>query len=94
MSDYKRKNAIRLREIVLRGYQGYIDTSKAAKMLNVSRPSLSNLLNGKSELSLEMAFKIQAIFRYNALELLKMQLTDKYDDFITGKGLRAEGFND
>lgn len=80
MNTYKRKNAVRLRGIILDGVHGKINIKTAADMLKIGRPALSNLLNGKSELSIELAKKIEYIFRYKGLSLLQWQLTDKYKE--------------
>ncbi len=50
-----------------------------AKILNVGRPALSNLLNEKSTLSPRMAARFEKAFELNSLELLDMQT--KFDDF-------------
>ena len=50
-----------------------------AKILNVGRPALSNLLNEKSSLSPRMAARFEKAFDLNSLELLDMQT--KYNDF-------------
>jgi addiction module HigA family antidote len=44
-----------------------------AKVLRVGRPALSNLLNGNSSLSPEMALRIEKAFGANSADLLKMQ---------------------
>lgn len=46
---------------------------EAAKRLGVGRPALSNLLNGKSALSKEMAARLEKVFGADAQRLLKMQ---------------------
>ena len=46
---------------------------KAARLLGVSRPALSNLLNGNSSLSVEMAGRIEATFGIPASELIELQ---------------------
>ena len=78
MKNHKRKTATRLRAIILNGHYGELSVSKAAEMLNIGRPNLSNVLNGKAELSIELAQQIEWVFKYDALELLKMQLEDKF----------------
>ncbi len=50
-----------------------LTVSTAAKMLNVGRPALSNLLNGNSALSSEMALRIEKAFGANSEDLLKLQ---------------------
>ncbi len=50
-----------------------VSVTAAAKTLGVGRPALSNLLNGKSSLSPEMAAKIEKAFGHSAKELLDLQ---------------------
>jgi addiction module HigA family antidote len=45
----------------------------AAKALRVSRPALSSLLNGKSDLSGEMALRIEKAFGVKMDTLMRMQ---------------------
>jgi addiction module HigA family antidote len=45
----------------------------AAKALHVSRPALSNLLNGRAELSGEMALRIEKAFGVKMDTLMRMQ---------------------
>lgn len=45
----------------------------AAEVLGVSRPTLSNLLNGKASLSTDMALRLQRAFGADSEELLKVQ---------------------
>lgn len=45
----------------------------AAEVLGVSRPTLSNLLNGKASLSTDMALRLQRAFGANSEDLLKKQ---------------------
>lgn len=45
----------------------------AAKRLNIGRPALSNFLNGKSTLSLEMAIRLEKAFGADRKKLLDMQ---------------------
>jgi len=45
----------------------------AAEVLGVSRPTLSNLLNGKASLSTDMALRLQRAFGANSEDLLKRQ---------------------
>ena len=78
--SYKRKNAIRLRSIILYGIHGNLTVSKAAEILKINRTNLSRVLTGKAELSIELAKKIEYFFRYDGLALLQMQLADKYEE--------------
>ncbi|MFY1706266.1 HigA family addiction module antitoxin [Tritonibacter scottomollicae] len=50
-----------------------VSVTAAAKTLGVGRPALSNLLNGKSSLSSDMAAKIEKAFGHSAKELLDLQ---------------------
>lgn len=50
-----------------------VSVTAAAKTLGVGRPALSNLLNGNSSLSPEMAAKIENAFGHSAKELLELQ---------------------
>ena len=50
-----------------------MNVTAAAKILEVSRPTLSNLLNGKADLSQEMAARLEAAFGARARELLDRQ---------------------
>ena len=47
--------------------------TKAAKLMGVGRPALSNLLNGKAALSVDMAARLEKTFNYPRKDLLKMQ---------------------
>ncbi len=58
-----------------------ISITKAAAMLGVGRPALSNLLNGKAALSPNMAIKIEKAFQANASKLLDLQA--KYKEHQT-----------
>ncbi len=55
-----------------------LSVKKAAEMLGVGRPALSNLLNGRAALSPEMAVRFEKAFQANASALLKMQA--RYDE--------------
>ena len=50
-----------------------LDVSKAARVLDVRRATLSDFLNGKSGLSPEMALRIEKAFGVNMETLLRMQ---------------------
>ncbi len=50
-----------------------LSVEKAAELLGVSRPALSNLLNGKASLSSEMALRLQKAFGAKGEDLLKRQ---------------------
>lgn len=51
-----------------------LKVTEAAKVLGVSRPALSNLLNGRAALSPEMAIRIAKAFGPKMEHLLRMQL--------------------
>ncbi len=51
-----------------------LNVSQAAAILKVRRATLSDLLNGKSELTPEMALRIEKAFGPNMDHLLRMQL--------------------
>ena len=51
-----------------------LDVTAAAKILDVARPTLSNLLNMKSALSPEMAIRVEKAFGAKADHLMRIQL--------------------
>ncbi len=55
-----------------------LSVTKAAEMLGIGRPALSNLLNGNAALSPDMAMRIEKAFHTDASELLKIQ--SRYDE--------------
>jgi addiction module HigA family antidote len=58
-----------------------LSVKKAAELLDVGRPALSNLLNGKAALSGEMALRLEKSFGANSEDLLKKQAN--YDEYLT-----------
>jgi addiction module HigA family antidote len=50
-----------------------LSVSAAAKVLGVSRPTLSTLLNGHSDLSGEMALRLEKAFGVKMDTLMRMQ---------------------
>ena len=50
-----------------------LSVTAAAKVLGVSRPALSNLLNQKADLSGEMALRIEKAFGVSMDTLMRMQ---------------------
>jgi addiction module HigA family antidote len=50
-----------------------LTVTSAAKVLNVSRPTLSSLLNGKADLSGDMALRIEQAFGVKMDTLMRMQ---------------------
>lgn len=60
-----------------------LTVTDAAKALQVSRPALSSLLNGKANLSGDMALRIEKAFGVNMDTLMRMQ--SSYDIAQTRK---------
>ena len=58
-------------------FPGGMTVTKAAKLLGIGRPALSNFLNGKAALSQEMARRLEHAFGANREELLDLQA--RYD---------------
>src|ERR1043166_3744533 len=56
-------------EVIPRG----ISVTKAAQLMGVGRPALSNLLNGNAALSADMAARLERAFNYPRKELMAMQ---------------------
>ena len=50
-----------------------ISVTKAAQLMGVGRPALSNLLNGNAALSADMAARLEKAFNYPRNDLLEMQ---------------------
>ena len=50
-----------------------LSVTTAAGILGISRVALSNLVNGRADLSAEMAIRLQKAFGLNAGTLLRMQ---------------------
>ena len=50
-----------------------LSVTEAAKVLGVSRPALSSLLNGKADLSGDMALRIEKAFGVKMDTLMRMQ---------------------
>ena len=51
-----------------------LSVTAAARALGVTRPALSNLLNGRASLSSEMAIRMEKAFGLRMEHLLRMQL--------------------
>ncbi|WP_340148354.1 helix-turn-helix domain-containing protein [uncultured Sneathiella sp.] len=69
-NDEKREHiGTHIRDKILKGMK----VTQAAKLLGVGRPALSNLLNGNSSLSSDMAAKIEKAFGESASDLLSKQ---------------------
>ncbi|HSX88429.1 MAG TPA: HigA family addiction module antitoxin, partial [Pseudomonas sp.] len=60
---------------------------KAAEILGVGRPALSNLLNGKAALSAEMALRIEKAFGASSKELQALQT--QYDQGVMRSSEKA-----
>jgi addiction module HigA family antidote len=52
-----------------------LSVTEAARVLGVSRPAVSNLLNGNADLSGEMALRIEKAFGVSMDTLFRMQLS-------------------
>lgn len=50
-----------------------LSVTEAARHLGVTRPAMSNLLNGKAALSPEMAIRFEKAFAISAATMLRMQ---------------------
>jgi addiction module HigA family antidote len=59
-----------------------MSVTKAAKLLGVGRPALSNLLNGNASLSPEMAQRLERTFATNAKDLLQRQASIEATDAV------------
>ena len=64
-----------LRTEIIMGHN--LSVTEAAKILGVSRPTLSSLLNSKSDLSGEMALRFEKAFGVDMDTLMRMQ--NSYD---------------
>lgn len=54
--------------------------TEIAKKLEVGRPAVSNMLNGRASISIEMALKIEMVFGLSAHEILHRQLDEQIAD--------------
>ena len=61
------------------------NVTEAARKLGVGRSALSNMLNGKADLSMMMAFRIENAYRYMGEPLLVYQQQWHYRNFIKDK---------
>ena len=64
---------IRTEIIASQSYPQGLSVTAAAQVLRVSRPALSSLLNGKADLSGEMALRIEKSFGVKRDTLMRMQ---------------------
>ena len=60
-----------------------LSVTAAAKLLGVTRPALSALLNGRAALSPEMALRIEKAFGPKMDTLLRMQTSYEIADFAS-----------
>lgn len=70
-----------------------LSVTAAAKVLGVSRPALSNLLNARADLSGEMALRFEKAFGVDMETLMRMQ--NSYDVAETrrrAKSIRVERY--
>lgn len=65
-----------------------MSVTKAAHLLGVGRPALSNLLNGNAALSPDMAARLEKAFSFPRKDLLEMQA--RYDEAQTKKTVPAD----
>ena len=63
-----------------------LSVTEAAKILHVSRPTLSSLLNAKADLSGEMALRFEKAFGVDMDTLMRMQ--NSYDIAQTRKSMK------
>ena len=61
---YVRKNVLEPRRLTV---------SEAAKLMGISRPSLSNFLNGKVSATTNMAARIESTFGISAVKINELQ---------------------
>lgn len=66
-----------MRELVTKPHRS---VTELAQMLVISRPALSNVLNGNADLSIGLALKLEEKFGMNANKLLINQLGDKVEE--------------
>lgn len=52
--------------------------TEASYRLKIGRPALSRVINGKAELSVKLAARIEDVFRYSGESLLKYQAEYKF----------------
>jgi addiction module HigA family antidote len=74
-----------LREDVIKEYG--LTVTAAAKLLGVTRVTLSDVLNGKASISAEMAFRLEAVFGGNADLWTRLQM--KYQNWFAAEKIRG-----
>jgi len=67
-----------------------LSVTKAAKVLGVTKPALSALLNGRASLSPDMALRIEKAFGLKMDTLLRMQTAHETNCAGPGKGRRDQ----
>ena len=71
-----------------------LSVTKAADLLGITRPTLSNLLNAKASLTPEMAIRVEMAFGPKADHLMRMQLAfDMAGARQNADNLRVQKFN-
>jgi len=55
-----------------------LSVTDAAKLLGMSRPAFSNVINGNASLSIALALALQSKFGMNAKKLLIAQLSEQF----------------
>jgi plasmid maintenance system antidote protein VapI len=68
-----------------------LTVSGLAPMLGITRPSLSKVLNGRAELSIPLALRIEATFGISARKLLIAQLDEQIAQVKTRPILWRDG---
>jgi len=63
-----------------------LNVTEAAKMLHVTRPSVSRLINCHSSISSEMAIRLTALFGGTIGQWLRLQVG--YDEWMAEKGFK------
>lgn len=67
--------AARLQKVIIR--QMGMTVTDAARQLRIARPTLSNVLNGNADLSVDLALQMEAVFKIDPKRLLVAQLEEQ-----------------
>ncbi len=67
----------RLQKLITR--QMGMTVTDAARQLQIARPNLSNVIHGSAELSVDLALKLESVFKIDARRLLVAQLDEQID---------------
>jgi antitoxin HigA-1 len=67
-----------------------VTLSDLAPILGITRPSLSKVLNGRAELSIPLALRIEAAFSINARKMLIAQLDEQIETARKKKRRKAK----